>query len=63
MALYLGETNKIATLLSSDNYMLQDVEGNFLMAPIAETKVNKYKVMLNNVAYNLRTYTPKKEDE
>ena len=55
MALYLGIKND-GTFVSSDGYSLQDANG---MSLFAMAVPDKWKIIINNVVYNLNL----KEDE
>ena len=59
MAVYLGITND-GTFISSDGYSLQDSNGLYLTAM---PTTDKWKVILNNVVYNMNVNLTKKETE
>lgn len=59
MAVYLGIKND-GTLITSDGYRLQDSDGLSLYALQA---TDKWKVILNNVVYNINVNSIKKEAE
>ena len=59
MAVYLGITSD-GTFVTSDGYKLQDTNGLSLNALYA---TDKYKVILNNVVYNINVNLNKKEAE
>lgn len=59
MALYLGLSND-GTFVSSDGYILQDINGLFLTA-IPTT--DKWKIIIDNVVYRLNINLDLKEDK
>ena len=59
MALYLGTSNDIK-IISSDGYVLQDLDSLYLTAL---PSTSKFKINLNGIAYRLNIELPLKERE